>query len=160
MGANRSENSSYTAAIKKIKHVKRKVVVDKVHPLQNVNQSRSKAGIELSAVEVELSAAEVGPSAAEAELSNGEVVLSAVEVGVSAAKLVSSPRSKKSSSPKKQLPASEYEIVEVSQSSVWQFVNLIPQRSLLPLPQVHPKQSPSQNPGALHLRDCNRLYLL
>ena len=117
MGANRSENSSYAAAIKKIKHVKRKVVVDKVHPLKNVNQSQSKAGVELSAMEVELSAVEVGPSAAEAKLSTGEVVLSAVEVGVSAAKLVSSPRSKKSSSPKKQLPASEYEIVEASQSS-------------------------------------------
>ena len=39
MGANRSENSSYAAAIKKIKHVKRKVVVDRVHPLKNVNQS-------------------------------------------------------------------------------------------------------------------------
>ena len=138
MGANRSENSSYAAAIKKIKLVKRKVVVDRVNPLKNVNQSRSKAEVELSAVgvglsaaevgpsaaevgpsamEVELSAVEVGPSAAGAELSTGEVVLSAVEVGVSAAKLVSSPRSKKSSSPKKQLPASEYEIVEASQSS-------------------------------------------
>ena len=39
MGANRSENSSYAAAIKKIKLVKRKVVVDRVHPLKNVNQS-------------------------------------------------------------------------------------------------------------------------
>ena len=77
MGANRSENSSYVAAIKKIKHVKRKVMGDKVHPLQNVNHSRSKAGVELSAMEV--------------DLSTGEVVLSAVEVGVSAAKLVSSP---------------------------------------------------------------------
>ena len=117
MGANRSENSSYADAIKKIKHVKRKVVVDRVHPLKNVNQSQSKAGVELSVMEIELSAAEVGPSAAEAELSTGEVVLSAVEVGVSAAKLVSSPQSKKSSSPKKQLPASEYEIIEASQSS-------------------------------------------
>ena len=136
MGANTSENSSYAAAMKKMKRVKRKVVVDKVHPLKNVKQSRSKA-VELSAVGVGLSAAEVGPSAAEAglsameielsvaevghsaagaELSTGEVVLSAVEVGVSAAKLVSSPRSKKSS-PKKQLPASEYEIVEASQFS-------------------------------------------
>ena len=77
----------------------------------------SAAEVELSAMEVELSAVEVGPSAAGVELSTGEVVLSAVEVGVSAAKLVSSLRSKKSSSPKKQLPASEYEIVEASQSS-------------------------------------------
>ena len=43
---------------------------------------------------------------------------------------------------------------------VWQLVNLLQQRSLLPLPQVQPKQSLSQNPGALHLRDCSRLYLL
>ena len=105
VGANRSENSSYVAAIKKIKHVKRKVVVDGVHPLKNVNQSQSKAEVELSAaevgpsaaevelsaMEVELSAVEVVPLAAGAELSTGEAVLSAVEVGVSAAKLVSSP---------------------------------------------------------------------
>ena len=68
-------------------------------------------------MDFELSAAEVGPSAAEAELSTWEVVLSAAEVGVSTAKLVFSPRSKKSSSLKKQLAASEYQIVEASQSS-------------------------------------------
>ena len=49
-------------------------MVDKVHPLQNVNQSRSKAGVELSAMEIVLSAVEVVLSAV-------EVVLSAVEVG-------------------------------------------------------------------------------
>ena len=92
-------------------------MLDRVHPLKNVNQSRSKAGVELYAMEVELSAVEVGLSAMEADLSIGEVVLSAAEVGVSAAKLVSSPQSKKLSSLKKQLPASEYEIVEASQSS-------------------------------------------
>ena len=93
------------------------MVMDRVHSLKNVNQLLSKAGVELSAMEIELSAAEVGPSAAEAELSTWEVVLSAAEVRVSTAKLVFSPQSKKSSSLKKQLAASEYQIVEASQSS-------------------------------------------
>ena len=143
-----------------------------MHPLKNVNQSRSKAEVEfsavgvgfsateagLSAMDVELSAAEVGPSAAGAELSTGEVVLSAVEVGVSAAELVSSPRSKKPSYLKKQLPASEYEIVEASQSSFVATCQSDSTKALLPLPQAHLKQSLSQNPGALHLRDCSWLW--
>ena len=174
MGAKRSENSSYAAAIKKIKHVKRKVVVDRVNPLKNVNQSRSKADVELSAVGVGLSAAEVGPSAAEAELSamevelsaakaalsTGEVVLSAVEVGVSAAKLVSSPRSKSHHLRKSSCLLQNSKLLEPHNPLVWQPVNLLQQRPLLPLPQVLPKQSLSQNPGALHLRDCSGLYLL
>ena len=172
MGANRSEISSYAATIKKIKHVKRKVVVDRVHPLKNVNQSRSKAEVELSAVkvgpsaaeaelsamEVELSDAEVGPSAVGAELSTGEVVLSAVQVGVSAAKLVSSPRSKKSSSLKSSCLLQNMKLMKLHNPLVWQPVSLSQQRPPLPLPQAHPKQSLSQNPGALHLRDCSRLW--
>ena len=101
MGANRSENSSYAAAMKKIKSVKTKVVVDRVHPLKNVNQSRSKAEVELYALEVGISATEVGPSAAEVGPSAAEVELSAGEVVLSAAKLVSSPQSKKSSQKEK-----------------------------------------------------------
>ena len=52
MGANRSENSSYTAAIKKIKSAKRKEVVNRVHPLKNCTQPRSKAEVEPSAAKL------------------------------------------------------------------------------------------------------------
>ena len=167
MGANRNENSSYAAVMKKIKSVKQKVVVDRVHPLKNVNQSRSKAEVELSAVEVglptvefKLSAAEVGPSAAGAELSAGEVVLSAAEVELLLLSWFPRLDQKSRHLRKSSCVFQNWELLKLHNPPLWQPVNLLQQRPLMPLPQVHPKQYVSQNPGTLHLRDCSQLYLL
>ena len=125
MGANKSENSSYAAAIKKIKSVERKEVVDRVHPVKNDTQSRSKAEVELSAV-----------------------------------KLVFSPQPKSRQLGKSSCLLQNLKLLKLHNPPPWQPVDLLQQKPLMPLPQVHPKQSLSENPGTLHLRDCSRSYLL
>ena len=113
MGANKSENSSYAAAIKKRKFVERKEVVDRVHPVKNDTQSRSKAEVELSAAEVELSAV----------------------------KLVFSPQPKSRQLGKSICLLQNLKLLKLHNPPPWQPVDLLQQKPLMPLPQVHPKQS-------------------